>query len=212
MEQRCGFHVIGPKHKPHQQKGAVIEHRTDGADAEHEPAQVWHSPTSRGAQVLRVDGVERDGGLGQVVQEILHKKLHGGHREEGQHDAGAHNTEHIPEVGAGGHFHVLDDVHKRPPPLSHTPFQDQQVLLQKDDVRRILRDVSAGVHGNPDVGLLQCRGVVDAIAQEPQRAPVAAQGLHNATLLHRRELGKDIHPGHRLSQLSVREVGHIASQ
>jgi hypothetical protein len=75
-----------------------------------------------------------DGRLREVVEEVVGQHLDRLHREEGQERAGPDDTEHVAEVGAGGHLDVLDDVAEHSPPFQHALLQNQEAVLQQDDV------------------------------------------------------------------------------
>ncbi len=60
-----------------------------------------------------------------------------------------------------------------------------QVVLQQDQIRRLLRDVDGGIDRQPDVGRMQRGRVVDAVAQEAHDTAPPAQRLDDAVLLRR---------------------------
>ena len=82
----------------------------------------------------------------------------------GMKEREARHAEHVAEVGAGGHVDVLQRVGEGDPPLPDALDQDAQVLLQQDDVGRLLGDVHGRVDRDADVGRVQGRGVVDPVA------------------------------------------------
>ena len=59
-------------------------------------------------------------------------------------------------------------------PFEHAVLEHQQALFQQDDVRRLLRDIRRRVDRNADVGSLQRRRVVDAVAEKADDMAVAA--------------------------------------
>ena len=121
----------------------------------------------RGARdLLGIDVVGRDRDLREVVQQVVRQDLDRRHRDEGQDRARAEDAEHVAEVRAGSHPHVLEDVGEDLAPLDDAVLDDQEALLEQDDVRRLLRDVDRGVDRDPDVRDAERRRVVDAVAQE----------------------------------------------
>ena len=86
------------------------------------------------------------------------------------------------------YFSVLAKV-ARP---SRTPsHQDAQVLLQQDDVGRLLGHVHRVVHRDADVGGVQGRGVVDPVAHVADDVAGLLQGQDDPLLLVRLHLGED---------------------
>ena len=66
--------------------------------------------------------------------------------------------------------------------LDHAVFQHQQALLQQDDVGGLLGDVDRRIDRNADIGGLQRRAVVDAVAEEADDMPVPVQRAVRPTL------------------------------
>ena len=62
-------------------------------------------------------------------------------------------------------------------PSTHALLQHQQALLQQDGVGRLLGDIDGRVHRDADVGGPEGRGVVDAVAQEPDDVARACSAL-----------------------------------
>src|ERR1700724_853018 len=90
------------------------------------------------------------------------------------------HAEHVPEVGTCTHPDVLKDVREDLPALDHPPFQHHEVLLKQDQVRRLLGDVSGGVHRDADVRCSQGGSVVDSVAHESDDVPLAAEGTDDS--------------------------------
>ena len=69
-------------------------------------------------------------------------------------------------------------------PSSTAATIDGEVVVGQHHVGRFLGDVGAGdAHGHADVGGLQRRRVVDAVAGHRHHRAVALQGLHDAQLV-----------------------------
>src|SRR5579871_623353 len=160
----------------------VVEHRAQGTDHHHIPADVAHVPTARLLQVLRVHVVGRDGDLREIVEQVVDQHLDGRHRHERQEDAGAQHAEHVAEVGAGTHLDVFDDVAEHLAAFQHAFLQHQEVLLQQDDVGGLLGDVHRRVHRDAYVGGLERRSVVDAVTQKTHYVIFAVQSADDARL------------------------------
>ena len=59
---------------------------------------------------LMVHVVPGDRCLRQIIEHVLGDQLDGQHGQKREQGAGSYHTEHIPEIAAGSHFDVLDDV------------------------------------------------------------------------------------------------------
>ena len=106
------------------------------------------------------------GDLGHVVEQVVQQDLDRQHRQERQEQRGAGHAEHVAEVRAGAHQDVLHDVAERAPALEHAVVQHRKVVLEQDDVGRLLGDVGGAVDRDADVGGVQRRRIVDAVAEE----------------------------------------------
>ena len=157
---------------------------------QHELGDVADVPSPRHRQILGIDIVGRDGGLREVVQQIVGQHLDRRHRQERQEDAGAEHAEHVAEIRAGAHLDVFGDVAEDLAALDHAVAEHRQALLQEDDVGRFLGDVDGAVDRDADVGGLERRAVVDAVAQIADHVPVAVQRIDDRRLLRRRDLGE----------------------
>jgi hypothetical protein len=76
-------------------------------------------------------------------------------------------------------------VAKNAASLHHPARQHAQVLLEQDDVGGVLRHVGGGVDRDPHVRAVQGEGVVDAVAEEPDRPSVTAEQPDDPRLLLR---------------------------
>ena len=94
----------------HREIRDVIEDRADRADEQHEFRDVANVPSPRHRQVFGIDVVGWDGGLREVVQQIVGEHLDRRHRQERQDDAGAEHAEHVAEIGACAHLDVFGYV------------------------------------------------------------------------------------------------------
>lgn len=77
-----------------------------------------------------------------------------------------------------------------------------QVALEQGDARAFHGHVSTRAHGNADFGSGQCGGIVHAVAGHGDPSAFAAQALHDAGLVLRKNLGHHFVnaqlPAHRL--------------
>jgi hypothetical protein len=168
-------------------EGEKVEQRAHRADHHHEALDQADVPAHRPGRVLGIGAVERHGRLRCVVEQVVQEHLQRQHRQEGQEQGRARHAEHVAEVGAGPHQHVLGDVDDGAPALPDGVAQDAQVLVEQDDLGGFLGDVGRGVDREADVGRVQRGRVVDAVAEEAHGVPEPLQGQDQAVLLLRRD-------------------------
>ena len=171
-----------PEEKQHEKEGCVIEDRADGADIEHEFPYEADVPSLRFFYKFRVHVVGRDAGLGNVVQQVVRQHLQRRHGQERQEIAAAHHAEHVAEVRTRAHFDVFDDVGEHLAALDDAGFEHHEAPFQKNDVGRLLGDIDRGVHRDAHVRGFHCRGVVDAVSQEPDDGAPCAQPVDDVAL------------------------------
>ena len=123
--------------------------------------------------------------LGDVVQEVVEQDLSGQQRQEWQQRRRDRHAQHVAEVGARAHQHVLGDVAETASTFDHAAVHRRQALFEQDDVGGCLGDVHAVRHGDADVRGVQRRRVVDPVADIAHHVPVALQGADQAVLLGR---------------------------
>ncbi len=88
-------------------KSKKVINGANGSDQKHEIPDQAHIPAPRRAKILRVHVIGRNGDLRRVVEKIVEQDLRGEHRQKRQKCGGARHAEHIAEIGAGAHQHVL---------------------------------------------------------------------------------------------------------
>ena len=87
---------------------------------------------------------------------------------------------------------VLPDVPHRRAAEPPGPRDAAQVALHERDARALHRDVGAGAHRDPDVGLRQRRRVVDPVARHRDDAALGLEPLDDSRLLLGQHLGLDL--------------------
>src|ERR1019366_3142141 len=160
-------------------------------------------PLARLDQPLRVHLVGGNGGLREVIQQVIGQHLNWEHREERQERAGSHDAEHFAEVRAGGHLDVFDDVAEHAPAFQHALLQHQQAVFQEDDVGGFLGDVHGAVDRDAHIGGFQGRSVVDAVAHESQYVALALERADDAFFVRGGQPGKDAGGAGGFGQLRV---------
>ena len=123
-------------------------------------------PVRRPDELLLVDAVGGDRHLARVVEQVVQQDLERQHRQEREERRGHRDAEHVAEIRRRPHQDVLDRVREDPATLDDAVGEDVEITLEQDDVGRVLRDVRRRVDRDPDVGVMQREGVVDAVAEE----------------------------------------------
>src|SRR5664279_930615 len=74
--------------------------------------------------------------------------------------------------------------------LDNAITENRKALFEQYDVRRVLGDVDGAVHRYANVRGLECRTIVDAIAQKSDDVTLTMQGVDDCSLLRWRDLGE----------------------
>src|SRR5260370_15494101 len=101
-----------------------------------------------------------------MVEQVVGQHLDRGHWNKRKEGACSKDAEHVAEVGTRAHPNVFEDVSEDLPALNYSSFQHHEILLQQDQIRRLLGDVRSRVHGDSDIRYAQRGSIVDAVAQE----------------------------------------------
>ena len=117
----------------------------------------------------------------------------------------------FPKFDEVAHQHVLDRVGEDAPPLDDSLGEDAEILLEQDDVGRVLGHVGCGVDGDTDVGVVQGDRVVDAVAEEPDIDAERPLCADDARLLLRGDAGEDRGLGKGGDQLDVAELLYLGT-
>lgn len=96
-----GFHIrpLALEYPPQHHVGDNIEYRTDWSNPDHESAQVARVPHAWFGEVFPVHAVERNGGLRNIIKQILNEQMNRKHRQERQKGTRCQYAEHVSEVG-----------------------------------------------------------------------------------------------------------------
>ena len=125
---------VGTHQQSQRAKRRVIEHRTEGAEHEHEIADRADIPATRHGQQFGVNTVGGNGHFRQVGEHVHQQDLLRQQGQKRQKQRGARHAEHVAEVGAGGHVDVFERVGKSRPTFLHAAHQHAKILLQQHDV------------------------------------------------------------------------------
>ena len=133
-----------------------------------------------GLRGLRPEREGRD----EIRPEIDGEDLHDG---EGKRDPGEDEGEEgreLREIVGEDVRHELAHVRVDGAPLADGGDDRGEVVVGDDDVRRLFRHVAAALaHGHADVGGLQGRGVVDAVARHGHDLPEGLEAGHDGELV-----------------------------
>ena len=210
LEQRLVFRGVGVEHKPHQAEGQDIEDGADRPKEQHKAPEIRRVPVLRLLDLLVVHVIKRDRYLRHVVHQVLDQQVQRQHRQERQKRARHQHAENVTEVGAGGHFDVLEHVGKGAASFDHALLQHHQTLFQQNDIRRFAGNIHRAIDGYTDVRRTQRGRVVDAVAHKAHHVPFALEQGDDALFVHRRQAGKQRGTLGKLRQLIVGQVLNIA--
>jgi hypothetical protein len=104
---------------------------------------------------------------------------------------GGRHAEHVAEVRAGGDVDVLERVGEGDAPLFDAAAEDLQAGPEQDEVGRLAGDVHGPLDGDADVGIVEGRGIVDAVAQVADDVSGLLEGPDDALLLVGIDLGEE---------------------
>ena len=149
--------LVGVEDAEHDGEGEEVVDRGERPDHQHVAPDEGDVPALGLQRVGGVHAVRRDRHLGEVVEEVVEQDLQRQHGQEGQEERRRGHAQHVAEVGAGAHQHVLHDVAEAPPPSDHPVVEHVQPLLEQDDVGRVAGHVHRGVHRDADVGACGAR-------------------------------------------------------
>ena len=140
---------------------------------------------------LRFEGqrqAEQHGG-GHVDPEDLQRR----DRQRRAGDDGGEDHQALAEVGRQRPGDELHQVVVDAPPLLDGGLDGGEVVVGEHHRRRFLGHLGAGqAHGDADVGLLQRRRVVDAVAGHRHHLAIGLQRLDQPQLLFRFDAGEDV--------------------
>jgi hypothetical protein len=152
------------QHAEQNEESQKVKKGTDRPYHDHEVTDECHVPVSRATQIVSVHAVQRDRNLGNVIKKVVQQDLQRQHRQEGQEECSAGHAEHVAEIRTGAHHNVLHDVAERASSFLNTIMHDTQVVLKQNERRSLFGHINGTIHREADIGGMQGRGVVDAIA------------------------------------------------
>src|SRR5258708_4735873 len=172
-------------------EGEEVIHRADGADEDHEVANQADVPMLGFAHVSFVHVVGGDGDLRHVVKKVVEQNLSGEHGQEFKKQGSSGHAEHVAEVRAGAHQKIFHDVAEGLAAFDDSVVKHIQTRFQQDDVSSVAGNVHRGGNGDADVGGVQRRGIVDAIAHVADHVAAVLESQDDAVFLGRRDTGKN---------------------
>ena len=191
-------------------KGSHGNHRADEGDAPDGEGvhNVLAGFTRRAVHGVALGGFKREaegerGGGGHVHPQNQHRRQ----RNDIPRQQGDNNQQPLRQVGRHDEQNGLLQVVVDPTPLFDRTGDGGKVVVGQDHVGSLFGHLGAfNPHGDPDVGLAQRRGVVDAVAGHANHFTVILQRFHQAQLVLRAGTGKDIVLNGGFRQLGVVHV------
>ena len=184
--------LVGVQHQEQDAESQEVEDRADQSEDDHEALNIPDFPMLRLGHDLRVDVVRRDRHRRQVGEEVVEQNLLCGERQKGKERRGQRHADHIAEIGAGRDADVFERVREGSSPVLDPAAQDIEIRLHEDDVGTVTGNVRCLVDRNADVGRVQCRCIVDAVAEIADRAAGTLESADDALLLLRIDLDEEI--------------------
>ncbi len=129
--------------------------------------------------------IERDRDLRHVVDQVIQQNLDRQHRQERQDQRCAGHAEHVAEIRARAHQNVFGYVLDRAAPGDHGFAHHRKVVFEQDQIGSRARDIGGAIDRNPDIGRMQRRSVIDAIAHEADDMAKPLQRQQDPKLLLR---------------------------
>jgi len=118
----------------------------------------------------------------------------------------------LPQVGWQRPGDELDKVIIHTPPFLHCRLNGGKIIVCQDHVRCFLGHVcSSDAHGNPDIGLLECGGIVHTITGHCHHLPARLQRFHQAEFLLGRNAGKHVHRLRLLHQFGIGKLQELGA-
>ena len=197
--------LVRMEHEQQDGEGQQVEDRADQAEDDHELLDVPDVPALRPFDPLRIDIVAGDRDRGHVGEEVVQQDLLGRQRQERQQRRRQRHADHVAEVRAGGDRDVFQRVGEGPPAVLDAGAQHVQVAAQQDDVGALAGDIHGLLDGDADVGRMQGRRIVDAVAEIADGVAGPLQGADDPLLLLRVDLDEEIGPRREVPQRLVLE-------
>ena len=147
---------------------------------------------------------------GQVRQEVVEQDLLGRKRQERQERRRQRHADHVAEVGAGGDRDVFQRVGEGAPAVLDALAQHVQIAAEQDDVGAFAGDIDGFGDRDADIGGMQGRRIVDAVAQIADRVAGALQGADDAFLLLRVDLDEKVGARREVPQRLVLHPGQFS--
>ena len=152
----------------------------------------------------RAGGVDNQFQEDDVNREQQHRPIGEEHRDQGEPGDGDVNREDVRDR--------LLNVVEDPPPQFDRLNDGGEIILQQHQRSRLAGDVrSPAAHRDADVGRLECRGIVDAVAGHGDDFAIGLEGVHQPQLLFGHDAGKQADVLNAPRQLFVRPLVQLGS-
>ena len=203
--------LVGVKDQEQHRERHQIEDRADQPEDDHEALNVLDVPALRSGDAVRIDVVARDRDRRHVGQKVVQQDLLGRQRQERKQRRRERHAHHVPEVRAGGDRDVLERVGEGPPSVLDATAQDVEIAAQQDDVGALAGDIHGLFNRDADIGCMQGRCIVDAIAEIPDRVSGSLQGADDPLLLLRIDFNEEIGAWCAVPQRLILEFSQVVA-
>ncbi len=129
---------------------------------------------------------------GKSDRKLLSRICFGSIGRNGSASVASAIDDHVAEIGAGGDADIFQRVGEGAPAVLDAGAERIEVAPQQNDVGALAGDIDGLVHRDADVGFVERRRIVDAVAEIADGVPGPLQRAHDALLLLRIDLGEDV--------------------
>ena len=143
----------------------------------------------------------------QVGKEVDQQDLEWQERQERQKEVATGHAGHVPEVRTDRHEHILERVGERLAARRTPSMNTSRSFSSSTTLGGVPGDIGGGVDGDPDIGRMKCRRIVDPVAQESRRLGRTGEARgRSAPSAGDRPRRRPLHSATTLRKLSVVEA------
>ena len=193
-------------------EGEIVKDRTHHAEGNHILTNCLDVPAPGIINHFLVHPVGGDRHLREIGHEIGEQNLLGQQWEEREKERCAGHAEHIAEIGACGHEHILQRIGKGRSPFTHPLHQNAKVFFEQHDIGGIFGNVHGAINRDADISRMKRRGIIDAVPHVADDITRLPQGKDNALFLIWFDLGEHFHVNNTIEQCSITHLAELRAR